>query len=68
MTAAIAHLYNATPEQFRFTATDFNNYVTVFIAEGAPKCRAGRIAASEAPGLGVVPRTEVLGEPVIAVG
>ncbi len=68
VTAAIAHLYHATPEQFRFTATDFNSYVTVSIAEGAPQRRAGRIAASEAPGLGITPRAEVLGDPVFAVG
>jgi len=68
VTAAIAHLYHSTPEQFRFTATDFNSYVSVSIAEGAPKRRAGRMAASDAPGLGVRPRMEVLGEPVIAVG
>ncbi len=68
VTAAIAHLYHSTPEQFRFTATDFNSYVTVSIAEGAPQRLAGRMAASDAPGLGVRPRMEVLGDPVIAVG
>ena len=30
--------------------------------------RAGRMAASRAPGLGVDPRLEVLGEPVVRVG
>ena len=28
VTAAIAHLAHSTPERFRFTATDFNSYVT----------------------------------------
>ncbi len=68
VTAAIAHLYHSTPEPFRFSATDFNSYVTVSIAEGAPERRAGRMAASEAPGLGVTPRMEVLGDPVMVVG
>jgi L-alanine-DL-glutamate epimerase-like enolase superfamily enzyme len=68
VTAAIAHLYHSTPEPFRFTATDFNSYVTVSIAEGAPERKDGRMAASTAPGLGISPRMEVLGEPVIAVG
>ena len=68
VTAAIAHLYHSTPEPFRFTATDFNSYVSVSIAEGAPQRLAGRMAASDAPGLGVRPRMEVLGEPVFAVG
>src|SRR3954463_13054542 len=36
-TAAIAHLAHSTPEELRFTATDFNSYVTVSTAEGAPQ-------------------------------
>ena len=35
-TAAIAHLAHSTPTEFLFTATDFNSYVTVSTAEGAP--------------------------------
>jgi L-alanine-DL-glutamate epimerase-like enolase superfamily enzyme len=34
VTAAIAHLAHSTPPGFQFTATDFNSYVTVSIAEG----------------------------------
>ena len=33
-------------------------------AEGAPRRENGRMRAPHAPGLGVQPRTEVLGEPV----
>ena len=36
-TAAIAHLAHSTPEALRFSATDFNSYVTVSTAEGAPE-------------------------------
>src|SRR5206468_710782 len=36
-TAAIAHLAHSTPEPFRFTSTDFNSYVTVSTADGAPR-------------------------------
>ncbi len=68
VTAAIAHLAHATPEALRFTATDFNSYVTVSLADGAPRRREGRMAAAEAPGLGVRPRMDVLGEPVIEAG
>ncbi len=68
VTAAIAHLAHSTPERNRFTATDFNSYVTKSIAEGAPERRDGRMAAPEAPGLGITPRMDVLGEPVIEVG
>jgi cis-L-3-hydroxyproline dehydratase len=67
VTAAIAHLAHSTPPEFQFTATDFNSYVTVTIAEGAPKRVNGRMAASERPGLGITPRMEVLGKPVLDV-
>ena len=63
-TAAIAHLAHSTPSELRFTATDFNDYVTVSTAEGAPKRTGGRLRASGAPGLGISPRSEVLGDPV----
>ncbi|WP_165245526.1 cis-3-hydroxy-L-proline dehydratase [Paludisphaera soli] len=64
-TAAIAHLAHSTPEEFRFTATDFNSYVTVSTAEGAPRRVDGRMAASTAPGLGITPRMDVLGAPKV---
>jgi L-alanine-DL-glutamate epimerase-like enolase superfamily enzyme len=67
VTAAIAHLAQSTPEQFRFAATDFNSYVTVSLADGAPKRVNGRMAAPTGPGLGVSPRPQVLGRPVIDV-
>jgi L-alanine-DL-glutamate epimerase-like enolase superfamily enzyme len=67
VTAAIAHLAHSTPPEFLFTATDFNSYVTVSIAEGAPRRANGRLAASTAPGLGVTPRPEVIGNPVLVV-
>jgi L-alanine-DL-glutamate epimerase-like enolase superfamily enzyme len=63
-TAAIAHLAHSTPTELLFTSTDFNSYVTVSTAEGAPQRVNGRLAASTAPGLGVSPRLEVLGDPV----
>jgi L-alanine-DL-glutamate epimerase-like enolase superfamily enzyme len=66
-TAAIAHLAHSTPEELRFSATDFNSYVTLSTAEGAPQRRNGRMAASLEPGLGVRPRRKVLGAPVIEV-
>ncbi|GMV89383.1 MAG: isomerase [Chthonomonas sp.] len=67
VTAAIAHLAHSTPEEFRFTSTDFNSYVTVSIADGAPQRENGSMAASEAPGLGIRPRMEVLGPRVVDV-
>ncbi|MCC7434956.1 MAG: mandelate racemase/muconate lactonizing enzyme family protein [Methanoregulaceae archaeon] len=67
VTAAIAHLAHSTPELNRFTSTDFNSYVTVSIADGAPQRDNGTMRASEAPGLGVEPRLDMLGEPVVVV-
>jgi L-alanine-DL-glutamate epimerase-like enolase superfamily enzyme len=66
-TAAIAHLAHSTPEAFRFTATDFNSYVTVSTAHGAPRREHGVMRAGTAPGLGVRPRREVLGPRVVEI-
>ena len=66
-TAAIAHLAHSTPEEFRFTSTDFNSYVTVSTADGAPRRDRGFMAASSAPGLGVQPIPDVLGPRVVEV-
>jgi cis-L-3-hydroxyproline dehydratase len=67
VTAAIAHLAHSTPPELLFTATDFNSYVTVSVAEGAPRRKQGRLAASTSPGLGVSPRAEVLGPALVDV-
>ena len=66
-TAAIAHLAQSTPPEFLFTTTDFNSYVTVSTAEGAPKRVNGRMAASKFPGLGIRPKLEALGKPVVEI-
>ncbi|MGH9363804.1 MAG: cis-3-hydroxy-L-proline dehydratase [Thermoanaerobaculia bacterium] len=67
VTAAIAHLAHSTPTEFLFTATDFNSYVTVSTAQGAPRRKNGRLSAPTAPGLGVTPRPEFVQTPVVAV-
>lgn len=64
ITAAIAHLAHSTPESLRFSATDFNSYVTVRNATGAPQRVAGQMRASDKPGLGIEPNMDALGEPV----
>lgn len=68
VTAAIAHLAHSTPPELLFSSTDFNSYVTVSIAEGAPQRLGGRLAASTAPGLGMTPRREILGNPIATFG
>ncbi len=66
-TAAIAHLAHSTPPDLLFTSTDFNSYVTVSTAAGAPQRKDGRLAASTDPGLGISPHQEILGDPVVDV-
>jgi L-alanine-DL-glutamate epimerase-like enolase superfamily enzyme len=67
VTAAIAHLAHSTPPELLFTTTDFNSYGTVSIADGAPHRVHGRMAASTAPGLGITPKMDVLGQPIVDV-
>jgi hypothetical protein len=50
-----------------FTTTDFNSYVTLSTADGASRRINGRMAASNQPGLGIKPKTELLGNPVVTV-
>jgi L-alanine-DL-glutamate epimerase-like enolase superfamily enzyme len=64
ITAAIAHLAHSTPRPLLFSATDFNSYVSVAFADGAPRRAHGRLAASTDPGLGIRPDMTVLGKPV----
>ncbi|MDX1926728.1 MAG: cis-3-hydroxy-L-proline dehydratase [Pirellulaceae bacterium] len=66
-TAAISHLAHSTPEEYRFTSTDFNSYVTVSTAHGAPQRKNGFMSASTQPGLGIQPKFEVLGPRVVEV-
>jgi L-alanine-DL-glutamate epimerase-like enolase superfamily enzyme len=64
ITAAIAHLAHSTPEALRFSATDFNSYVSVQNASGAPIRVSGHMKASDKPGLGIEPNWDALGHPV----
>ena len=66
-TAAIAHLAHSTPPRFLFTSTDFNSYVTVSTARNPPRRKHGRLAAPSSPGLGLEPRFDALGEPVLVI-
>lgn len=63
ITAAIAHLAHSTPSRLLFSSTDFNSYVTLRTADGAPIRKNGRLAASTAPGLGITV-LESIGEPI----
>ena len=67
VTSAIAHLAHSTPERFRFSSTDFNSYVTVSNASGAPQRRNGMMRAGDGPGLGIAPNMSELGQCVEAI-
>ena len=58
---------HSTPTEFLFTTTDFNSYVTVSTADGAPQRVNGRMAASNEPGLGIRPKMDVFGKAVVDV-
>ncbi len=68
VTAAIAHLARSTPKDFCFSATDFNSYGSKSIAVGAPVRVEGRMTAADRPGLGISPRFDVLGAPILTIG
>lgn len=67
LTAAIAHLAHSTPTELLFSTTDFNSYVTVSTADGAPQRVNGRMAASIEPGLGIRPKMDVLGQCILEI-
>jgi L-alanine-DL-glutamate epimerase-like enolase superfamily enzyme len=67
ITAAISHLAHSTPTELLFSSTDFNSYVTFSNANDAPQRNNGRLAASTAPGLGITPKMDVLGQAVFEV-
>ena len=50
-----------------FQSSAFHDYHTVAIADGAPAVDGGFMRASDAPGLGVRPDMDVLGEAVFSV-
>ena len=68
ITAAISHLAHSTPTELLFSSTDFNSYVTVSIADGAPQRNNGRLAAPTTSGLGITPKTKTLGQAVFEAG
>lgn len=68
VTAAIAHLAHSTPEKLRFSVSDCNSYVTVDLADGAPRRAEGRFRAPTGAGLGIAVRAAALGKPVLSFG
>ena len=65
--AAVTHLAQSTPERFRLSVALSSNKLAYRIGSGGPVHRNGRVSASTAPGLGVEPLGELLGEPLFVV-
>lgn len=67
-TATLAHLAVSTPEAFLVNATDLHNYNTRSTGKPGPATANGHLLAPDAPGLGVEPDFESLGNPVASYG
>lgn len=65
--ATILHLAHSTPTAHRFSVTSSYLKVDQRLADGGPVVVDGRTAANTAPGLGVAPHLDVLGEPILSV-
>ena len=63
-TATLAHFAASTPEEFLVNTTDLHSYNVETTGKPAPRIDGGRLYASDAPGLGVEPDFDSLGEPV----
>lgn len=63
--AAIVHLAQTVPAHLLRCMLDVRGMVTVKTADFMPRLSNGGISAPDAPGLGVVPKLDVLGEPVM---
>jgi len=68
VTAALGHLAVSTPPDAILNTTDLHRYNDVHIASGAPEGQAGRLHVSDAPGLGIEPDLDVLGDPMAVYG
>lgn len=67
VSSALAHFAWSTPAKFRLNATDLTDYVETVTADGHVHGENGYLGFNGAPGLGVTPRMDVLGEPVQVV-
>lgn len=64
VTATLSHFAASTPPEFLVNSTDLHNYVTRSTGTPGPEVRNGRMYVSDAPGLGVDPVYDSLGQPV----
>ncbi|MEM6636128.1 MAG: enolase C-terminal domain-like protein [Pseudomonadota bacterium] len=62
--ATVAHFAASTPEEYLVNSTDLHNYNTRSTGIGGPRVSDGKLYANDAPGLGVTPDFDALGDPV----
>lgn len=62
--AVVAHFAASTPQEYLQNTTDLMNYNTRHTGVGGPVARDGKLFATDAPGLGVSPDFDSLGDPV----
>lgn len=67
-TATIAHFAASTPGEFLVNTCDLHNYNTERTGQPAPPTREGKLFAPDAPGLGVAPDFDSLGDAVAVYG
>ena len=67
-TAVNAHFAASTPEEFLLNTSDLHNYNNESTGKPSPETQDGKLFASDAPGLGVEPDFDSLGEPVAIYG
>lgn len=65
--AAAVHFAQSTNPKYLLCSTDLANYVDVKTADGTSEVDNGCFEATDAPGLGLKPRLDVLGKPVVTV-
>lgn len=63
-TALVAHFAASTPSEYLHNTTDLMNYNTTSTGKGGAIAKDGKLYAPDAPGLGVVPDFDSLGDPV----
>ncbi|MEO1345059.1 MAG: mandelate racemase/muconate lactonizing enzyme family protein [Pseudomonadota bacterium] len=62
--AAVAHFAASTPKDYLINSTDLMNYNTRSTGIGGPSTEGGKLYVGDAPGLGVTPDFDSLGDPI----
>ena len=65
--AAVASLAQSAPPAALLSVANAYFLVKVHVADGYLRARRGRVTVSDRPGLGLTPRFEVLGDPIVDV-